>query len=118
MYLIAYPKPSIYWTFTERSTGQNKSVAFNNSFGVFEHQSNLQKLESEEHDFGVYTVHAKNTIGDEYIRHFTVSAQSKYLVKASYFLLLTFVNTETINLISTASYINYSAIRLTTHKNV
>ncbi|VDI36436.1 Hypothetical predicted protein [Mytilus galloprovincialis] len=70
-YLVAYPKPTIEWTF------KNESIKSNDSFGTFSHYTSILKWQIGINDFGVYTLNASNKFGEPYVRTYDVFSQRK-----------------------------------------
>lgn len=79
VFLLAYPKPMIFWTMKSSDTGQDYTVKYSNSFNNVEHISTVNITDVLTKDYGVYTIIAYNNIGPPYVKSFTVKPQGKYV---------------------------------------
>ena len=81
-YIIAFPKPEMYWQFGQNGSYMNVSSGITNSFNINRHSSNLVNSNLTEDDFGTYSVYAYNGVGNtHYLLHsIVVVPASKYMI--------------------------------------
>ena len=81
-YIIAFPKPEMYWQFGQNGSYMNVSSGITNSFNVNRQSSNLVKSNLTEEDFGTYSVYAYNGVGSThyFLHSVVVVPASKYII--------------------------------------